>query len=361
MKALFLDNVPLIDVRADVEFSQGAFPSARNLPILNDEERRLVGICYKENGAAAAEKYGYELVSGASREKRIDQWLQFIEENPGAQLYCFRGGKRSQIATKWISEAGKDIARIPGGYKSLRRYLLDQFEALPKLMVVSGKTGVGKTVLLSKVEKSLDLEQRANHRGSAFGGKIDGQPTQINFENSVAIDLLRCKENRNIDAPLDVMLVEDESRLIGRIQLPVPLQEKMNASPIVLLEDSLENRVMRIYDEYIIQQWAEYENHFGGDAQDEFSNYLCNAIDAIRKRLGGAGHKLVRTVLDQALLNQQSSNFEMHQEWIKLLLEDYYDPMYSYQLEKKKERIVYRGSLENILEWTHSTESAAHG
>ena len=128
MKKLFLDNIPLIDVRAEVEFSQGAFPSARNFPILNDEERRLVGICYKEDGPEAAEAYGFELVSGASREKRINQWLAFIKENPTAQLYCFRGGKRSQIATQWLSDAGKDVNRIAGGYKSLRRFLLNQFE-----------------------------------------------------------------------------------------------------------------------------------------------------------------------------------------------------------------------------------------
>jgi len=33
------------------------------------------------------------------------------------------------------------------------------------------------------------------------------------------------------------------------------------------------------------------------------------------------------------------------------LLKDYYDPMYGYQLEKKAEKIVYRGTYEEIAEW----------
>ena len=43
LKRLFLDEAPMIDVRAEVEFAQGAFPGAVNIPILNDNERHLVG------------------------------------------------------------------------------------------------------------------------------------------------------------------------------------------------------------------------------------------------------------------------------------------------------------------------------
>ena len=34
-----------------------------------------------------------------------------------------------------------------------------------------------------------------------------------------------------------------------------------------------------------------------------------------------------------------------------LQLKDYYDPMYGYQLEKKAEKIVFRGTYEEIAEW----------
>jgi len=36
---LFLDDVPLIDVRAPIEFKEGAFPCSTNLPLMTDDER----------------------------------------------------------------------------------------------------------------------------------------------------------------------------------------------------------------------------------------------------------------------------------------------------------------------------------
>ncbi|HCB40755.1 MAG TPA: tRNA 2-selenouridine(34) synthase MnmH, partial [Gammaproteobacteria bacterium] len=38
-RALFLNDVPLIDTRAPVEFKRGAFPTSVNLPLMTDEER----------------------------------------------------------------------------------------------------------------------------------------------------------------------------------------------------------------------------------------------------------------------------------------------------------------------------------
>ncbi len=347
----------MIDVRAEIEFAQGAFPGAVNIPILTDEERRLVGISYKASGPEQAEQLGYELVSGRKRDLRIKRWVEFVDSNPGACLYCFRGGQRSQIACEWLKDAGRDITRIPGGYKSMRRFLIGRFDELPKLMIVSGKTGVGKTELLTQLKNSLDLEHHANHRGSAFGKRIDQQPSQISFENVVAIELLKFMDR----FPLDRLFIEDEGRLIGRIQLPQQLQLAMKQAPIVLLNDTIENRVNRVYDEYIVCQWQEYSQRFPEHAFEEFSNYLGTAIDAIRKRLGGVAYSEVRALLEDALIEHQSGNLELHKCWIWSLLEDYYDPMYRYQLDKKTDRIVYRGSMQEILEWTSRSENLAYG
>ena len=46
-------------------------------------------------------------------------------------------------------------------------------------------------------------------------------------------------------------MLEDESRLIGRINVPLTVQEAMKRAPIYLLEDTLENRVSRILEEYV--------------------------------------------------------------------------------------------------------------
>ena len=48
--ALFVDDTPLIDTRAPVEYARGAFPNAVNLPLMSDDERAAVGTCYKEQG-----------------------------------------------------------------------------------------------------------------------------------------------------------------------------------------------------------------------------------------------------------------------------------------------------------------------
>ena len=51
---LFLNDVPMMDARAPVEFTKGAFPGVVNLPLMNDLERQKVGTCYKQQGQQAA-------------------------------------------------------------------------------------------------------------------------------------------------------------------------------------------------------------------------------------------------------------------------------------------------------------------
>ncbi|HCN72187.1 MAG TPA: tRNA 2-selenouridine(34) synthase MnmH, partial [Pusillimonas sp.] len=60
-RRLFLDSVPLMDVRAPIEFKKGAFPGAVNLPLMNDIERQKVGTCYKQHGQEAAIELGHKL------------------------------------------------------------------------------------------------------------------------------------------------------------------------------------------------------------------------------------------------------------------------------------------------------------
>ena len=70
-KSVVLNSTPLIDVRAPVEFEKGSFPNAINLPLLNDEERHTIGVCYKLYGIKEAVKLGHKLVSGAVKEERV--------------------------------------------------------------------------------------------------------------------------------------------------------------------------------------------------------------------------------------------------------------------------------------------------
>ena len=100
LQELFLKKTPLIDVRAPVEFKEGSLPYSINLPIMNDEERHLIGTCYKTHGQEAAIKLGHELVSGSIKEERITSWVNFLSQNPTAEVFCFRGGMRSQISCR---------------------------------------------------------------------------------------------------------------------------------------------------------------------------------------------------------------------------------------------------------------------
>jgi tRNA 2-selenouridine synthase len=332
LKQLFIGQTPLLDVRAPIEFAKGSFPTAINIPILDDEQRHLVGTCYQKHGQAKAEKLGYELV-GPSREQLVARWQQVFNEHPEAKLYCFRGGKRSQIATEWLRRAGTKIERIDGGYKRLRNFLLDQLNNPPKVILISGRTGVGKTELLPQVINAVDLEGLANHRGSAFGGRLTEQPAQIDFENQLAIEFLRHE---------DYVVLEDESRLIGRINVPLTVQEAMKRAPIYLLEDTLENRVSRILEEYVRVPLQILQ-------EEELKQRLAKSLSAIQKRLGGVRYQALVQLLNRAF---SSNDVDAHSEWIITLLTDYYDPMYDYQLNRKRDRIVQTITWSDVQDQT---------
>ena len=145
-RRLFVDDIPMIDLRAPIEFTQGAFASSTSLPLMSDLEREAVGTCYKQEGQDAAIKLGHELVSGELKATRIAAWKAFIDANPHGALYCFRGGKRSQFAQQWLNESQLQYPLVPGGYKQMRNHLLDKLDYHSRTLpftLVSGKTGSG--------------------------------------------------------------------------------------------------------------------------------------------------------------------------------------------------------------------------
>ena len=124
MQSILKNQIKLIDVRAPIEFKEGALPHSVNLPILFDDEREIVGKTYKKKGNEVAIDVGHSIVNGEKKDKRVNEWLDLIQNNPKAQLYCARGGLRSEIAQSWLKEVGCDIKRISGGFKALRNTCL---------------------------------------------------------------------------------------------------------------------------------------------------------------------------------------------------------------------------------------------
>ncbi|HFB65245.1 MAG TPA: tRNA 2-selenouridine(34) synthase MnmH [Aeromonadales bacterium] len=355
-KSLFLKDTPLLDVRAEVEFKKGSFPAAVNIPILNDAERDKVGRCYKQRGQDAAVSLGHQLVKGDIKLHRVLAWSNFCQQNPKGALYCFRGGMRSALTQQWLADTGINYPRIAGGYKAMRNFLLqqiDQFQLEKNMVIVAGRTGTGKTRVIHAVDHSLDLEKYANHRGSAFGQFPSAQPSQINFENNLAIDIL--KKCQQFPATDTIFAIEDESRLIGRNALPVNFKNKMSTSPSVLVEESIESRIQVVIEEYVTQLSQMYLDEDIDNGWSNYCHYMLGSIDKISKRLGGVLALKIAKEMQLAFLNQEKNNdLSQHENWIKPLLQDYYDKMYDYQLNKKNQQVLFKGSR---IEVTHYLKS----
>ncbi len=352
LRALFLSEVPLIDVRAPVEFAKGAFPMATNLPLMNDLERQRVGTRYKQQGQQAALELGHQLVSGTVKEQRIQAWAAFAQAHPDGYLYCFRGGLRSQISQQWLrSEGGIAYPRVVGGYKAMRTFLIETLQqalAECRFVVVGGMTGTGKTEVVAQLGNAVDLEGHANHRGSSFGKRATPQPGQIDFENRLAIDLLRRRH-----AGQTSFVLEDESRLVGRCSLPLELHQGMQQFPLVWLEDSRENRVERILRDYVVDLAAEFIALHGPEQGFAlFAEQLRKSLSGIAKRLGGERFQRLSAILETALVEQEGSgDVAAHRGWIEGLLAEYYDPMYAYQRESKASRVVFSGDQAAVVDY----------
>ncbi|WGZ95844.1 MAG: tRNA 2-selenouridine(34) synthase MnmH [Candidatus Thiothrix putei] len=351
---LFLQNVPLLDVRAPVEFHEGAFPCSTNLPLMDDDDRVEIGTRYKQQGQDAAIALGLQRVSGEIKAARVTAWQHFADKYPEGVLYCFRGGLRSRTSQQWLYEqTGIRYPRVQGGYKAMRRFLLEQLESLPRKIspiILSGRTGSGKTRFLRDLQQQIDLEACANHRGSAFGTQPTPQPSQISFENNLAIQLLRkCHQGQT------TLVFEDESRTIGSLHLPDTFFETLLNAPLVLMQVPDEERVEISYQEYVVDNLAAFTAVHSGDAQAgfaAFSAYLLGSLAKVQRRLGGVRYQQAREMMERALQQQaRDQSTTAHYDWVRFILLDYYDPMYDYQISKKQDRLVFTGSPAEVRDY----------
>lgn len=357
---IFLSGVPLMDVRAPVEFGQGAFPGAVNLPLMDDSERHKVGTCYKHQGQQAAMALGHTLVSGETKRDRIEAWAAFARMNPHGLLYCFRGGLRSQIVQQWLqAEASIDFPRVLGGYKAMRSFLLATTQSAAQecqFVLLSGLTGTGKTELIAQLPHGLDLEGHANHRGSSFGQRMDGQPVQIDFENRLSIDILKKRA-----AGQGLFVVEDEGRHVGRCAVPLELRQRLEQAPMVHLHETFDARVERILCDYVVQQCAEFRTSLGElRGFDAFAARLLESLEKLAKRLGGERYAALRLTMLGALERQKvQEDVSLHRDWITALLRHYYDPMYAYQRQSRLGRIRFEGDYAAVLGYLRELSTTA--
>ncbi len=300
---------PYIDVRSPSEYQAGHIPGAYNVPLFSDEERAVVGTLYKQVGRQAALDKGLEFVGPkiASLVKQIR-----AHGGPAPVIYCWRGGMRSDSVCGLMKISGVDCRRLAGGYKAYRRYIRQAFSRPAPLILLGGYTGSGKTDLLHRLARDkyqiLDLEGLANHKGSAFGHlNEDPQPTNEQFENNLFDKFTAC----DLSQPI---IVENESRVIGKVHLPEPFFMQMRSAPLLALSMPTEARISRLI----------------GDYADTPKDELIEATRRIAKKLG---HDKVKMVEDHI--------HDGHFDKACAILLSYYDIFYDRGVFKRPKELIH--------------------
>lgn len=217
-------------MRSPSEFAQDHVPGAINLPVMSDAERAEIGTIYVQDSAFLARRKGAGIVA-----RNVAAHLEgpLSGKGPDFQplIYCWRGGQRSNAMATIFGQIGWRTRLIAGGYQAYRRLVQAALydAAFPcRVIVLDGDTGTAKTDILNRLPERgaqiLDLEGLANHRGSIFGARQDGQPDQKAFESALA------ERVRRLD-PVRPVVVEAESSKIGQRVVPPALWTAMTAAP----------------------------------------------------------------------------------------------------------------------------------
>ncbi len=241
--------LPCFDVRSPSEYGEAHIIHSENLPLLDDENRKAIGICYKQQGKDAAIKLGYELVN-PTREQIMENLRSYTNKKT-IKLYCARGGLRSNKMAEFLDAAGYNVNVLKGGYKAYRNLAINTIVAFDQLFILSGNTGSGKTEILHELqnmgEQVLDLERLANHKGSAFGGLGENhQPSNTQFCNLIFEQL----KNFN---PSQRLWLESESVTIGKVRVPDELWKAMSVANGIEIVIPLEKRM-----EFIVNRYGTY-------------------------------------------------------------------------------------------------------
>jgi tRNA 2-selenouridine synthase len=305
----------ILDARSPAEFAEGHLPGAINVPVLDDDERVLIGTIYKQQSAFEAKRAGAPIAS-----RNIARHMETVFADQPRDwkplVYCWRGGGRSGSLTHVLRQVGWDAVRLEGGYKAFRKQVVADLDELPArfgFRVVCGATGSGKSRLLEALAQAgaqaLDLEALAAHRGSVLGDLPDApQPSQKSFETSIWTAL-------SAFDPARPVFVESESKKVGNLRVPDALIERMRASDCIRLEAGERERVALLREDYA---------HFESRPQA-----LAEKLDCLAPLHGGERIAHWKSLLDAG-------------DWdalVRELLESHYDPAYRKSLFRN-----YRGA-----------------
>lgn len=292
-----------IDTRTPKEFEEDHLPKAINLPILSNEERAIVGTIYKQVSQEDAINKGVEFFS-----QKMPEYIKAVSKYKDQPIiiYCWRGGMRSKTITSLLESLGYNVKQLIGGYKSYREYVrneLSSYQLKPKIFVLWGLTCTGKTALLQKLPNVIDLEGFAQHRGSLYGALGLKPNSQKRFDTLFFEQLNKLNNEPYI-------LVEGESRKIGDVQIPDFFYKAMLKGTHLHITRNINLRATEAVKEYLTSE----------EILTKFKTITQN-LDRLLT------NKRKKEIL-QFIENQQ------YEEAVKILLTDYYDPLYSHTLTK---------------------------
>ncbi len=252
----------IIDVRSPAEFAEDHVPGAMNLPVLDNEERAIIGATYVQDSRFLARRMGAVLVA-RNVAHHLDTALSDMPPTFKPLVYCWRGGQRSNAMALILAQVGWRTMVLKGGYKTYRRAAqtrLYESDLDLRLVLLEGGTGSAKTGILNHVAamggQVIDLEALARHRGSLFGALANTpQPSQKWFESSLLDQLARLDPSRPV-------LVESESNKIGNRTLPPAIWQAMQVAPRIELFAPIEARADYLVNAYpdVIADRALLEN-----------------------------------------------------------------------------------------------------
>lgn len=303
----------LVDVRSPGEYEQFHIPGSINIPIFTDEERSEVGTIYKQESIDAAKERGLEIASA----KLPALYKQYREISGPIVIYCWRGGMRSRTMATVMSLMGLRVHRLQGGIRSYRQWVqehLEHYELQAPCVVIAGHTGTGKTELLLRLAADgypvLDLEGLAAHRGSIFG-HIGQEPRNQRMFDALLLE--RLMELEQQEAPY--MMLEAESRRIGKITLPDFLLEGKQRGKVIQISMPIAERVHNLMKDY---------------DPDQHKEELIEAFTRIKDRIHTPiAHEIALSLKE-----------ERYHEAAALMLEHYYDPRYEYAAHSYEQAII---------------------
>jgi tRNA 2-selenouridine synthase len=305
---------PVLDVRSEAEYEHAHIPEALNLPLFNNEERKVVGTIYKQESREEAIKKGLEYFGPKMKDMILfveNRIKEKKEDNKTILVHCWRGGMRSSGVAWLLDLYGYKVYTLVGGYKAFRNWAIIQSKENRSINILGGFTGSGKTIVLEALKKmgepTIDLEKLAGHKGSAFGNiGLPKQPSQEMFENKLAVELYQTKKLFDGKS----VWIEDESQRIGSVNVPQDFWLLMRKSAVTFIDIPFDERL-----KYLVHTYGQLNK-----------SELREAIIRIQKRLGGLETK---NAVEEINNNNIAGCFS--------ILLKYYDKHYQKGLEKRAE------------------------